>query len=216
MKVGKPSKLAGIFEKVDPKIILGGVIALVAVIAVIVLTVILPALEERGMQISEIKLARAPEKTVYLVGETADYNGLLLLVTQKNGETFYVAASDCEITGFSSENAIEKCVITVNYKGYKEFFTVTVNENEKPVPVLKSIRLEPMPKTQYKVGEWLNVDGAYVVREYVDGSVVKVNLLKTDVYGWEKVTGPGTYTLTVKYSEHGVMAKTTYTITVTK
>ena len=84
----------------------------------------------------------------------------------------------------------------------------------KPKPMLESISLEPAPKTQYTYGEVLDVSGVYVVRKYVDGSTVKVNLLSTDVYGWNKVTGPGTYKLTVRYGENGVLATADFTITV--
>lgn len=210
------AKKPGFLSKIDPKIVLGGVLVLVVAIALVVLTVVIPAVEAQGQLIQKIEITRKPDKLVYLVGEEPNYNGLRVTVTRNNGETFVVRASDCEIEGFTSDIALESCIVTVKYEGFSELFSVTIMENEKPVPVLKSIRLDPMPKTEYKVGEWLNTDGAYVVREYVDGSSVKVNLLKTDVYGWDKVNGPGTYELTVKYAENGVLCTYKYTITVTE
>lgn len=214
IKVEKAQK-PGILSKVDPKWILGGALVLIAAIAVIVLTVVLPAIEEQGMQIKSIEITRQPEKLVYLVGEEANYDGMRVTVTRNNGDTFVVRAGDCEITGFKNDYAVESCIVTVTYQGYSDILSLKIMENEKPKPVLESIRLEPDPKTTYKYGELLDVSGIYMVREYVDGSTVTVNLLSTDVYGWDKITGPGTYELTVRYGENGVLCTYTYTITVT-
>lgn len=216
MKVEKANKKPGILSKVDPKLILCGVLVLIAAVTAIMLTVVIPAVEEQGMQIQKIEITSQPDKLVYLVGEEADYDGLRVTVTRNNGETFVVRAADCQITGFKNDIAMESRIITVTYQGYSDIFSVKIMENEKPKPVLQSIRLDPMPKTEYKVGEWLDTSGAYIIREYVDGSTVTVNMLKTDVYGWDKVKGPGTYTLTVKYAENGVLCTFDYTITVTE
>ena len=80
------------------------------------------------------------------------------------------------------------------------------------------IYLDPIPKTEYKLGEWLNTDGSYIAIMYTDGTTGKVNLLNTDVYGWDKVVeaGVGTYTLTVKYKLNNINMQTTYRITVTE
>ena len=76
--------------------------------------------------------------------------------------------------------------------------------------------MDPEPRKNYTIGEPFDVSGIFLVRQYVDGSEVRVNLLATDVYGLDKITGPGEYELTVRYSEDGVLCTTTYTITVTE
>lgn len=225
IKPGKVEKMAkykvsaksgsGVMTKaVNPKIVLA-VIAALIVVAVVVVVVAVPAVNKHGQEIDHIEITREPDKLVYLVGEEADYDGLRVTVTRNNGETFVVRAADCEITGFSSDYAVESCIVTVSYQGFSDILSLKILENEKPKPVLESIRLEPDPKTTYKYGELLDVSGIYMVREYVDGSTVTVNLLSTDVYGWDKITGPGTYELTVRYGENGVLCTYTYTITVT-
>ena len=220
-KGGKVEKAAdlekkNIFKKNVNPVVAGSVVLALIVVAIVVILVLMPVMEKRGEEISGISISRMPEKTVYLQGEEADYRGLRITVTRKNGETFIVRADDCAIDGFSSNTPMEKCVISVTYEGFTELFSVEIQEKVKPVPVLKSIRLDPMPQTEYKQGEWLNTSDSYIVREYVDGSEVRVNLLKTDVWGWDKVNGPGTYTLTVKYAENGVVCKFDYEITVTE
>ncbi len=216
IKVGKSGKLSGFFEKVDPKIILGAALALIAVIAVIVLTVVLPAIEKHGQQIKSVSMTKTPDKTVYLVGEEADYDGLRLTVTRNNGETFTVRAGDCEITGFDSSAVVDGLPITVSYHGFSMSYFIKVTELSKPAPILTGIKLETLPKTQYKMGEWLDTTGGVILREYKDGSISRINLTNQDVFGFEAVNAPGTYTLTVKYKEAGIIAQTTYTITVTK
>lgn len=215
MKLEKTKK-TGFLSKIDPKFIFGGALVVIVAVAVVVLTVVLPAIEERGMQIQSIEITRQPDKLTYLVGEEADYEGMRVMVTRNNGDTFVVGAADCEITGFKNDVAMESRIVTITYQGHSTFLSLKFIENEKPIPVLKSIRLDPMPKIEYEVGEWLNTDGSYIVREYVDGSTNKINLLNTDIYGWDKVNGPGTYELTVAYEENGVLCTTTYTITVTE
>ena len=216
-KAEKLEKNSGL-KKISPAIIITAVsiLAVLIIAAVVVFTVVLPAIERKGEAISGIEITRLPDKTTYLVGEEADYTGLRVTVTRNNGEKFVVRATDCEISGFNSDIPMENRVVTLKYAGFTELFSVKINENEKPTPVLKGIRLEPMPKTEYKVGEWLDTSGAYIVREYTDGSEVRVNMLKTDVWGWDKVwnKGPGTYTLTVKYAENGVLCTYEYEITV--
>ncbi len=214
MKVEK-AKRPSIFSKLNPKLILGGALVLVAVIAVIVLTVVLPAVKEHGEQIKHIIISSTPDKTIYLIGEKANYDGLRVQVTRNNGETFTVRAGKCQITGFDSSVAEENQTITVDYQGFTATFSIKVEQPPKPTPVLKGIKLMEMPKTAYKVGEWLDTNGGMLLREYVDGTTAEITLVNSYIFGWEDVNGPGTYELTVKYKENGVTATTTYTITVT-
>ena len=84
----------------------------------------------------------------------------------------------------------------------------------EPAPVLKQIRLETLPKTEYTLGERLDTSGGVLLCEYTDGSARRINLTSSMVSGFDKVKSPGTYTLTVRYEEKGVVATTTYAIRV--
>ncbi len=214
MKVERANKKPNFLSKLDPKVILGIVLGIVVVAAVIVLTVVLPAIQEHGQQINNITVSTLPEKTIYLIGEEVNYDGMRVRVTRNNGETFTVRANKCELTGFDSEAAGAK-TITVEYQGFIATFSVNVQEPPKPTPVLKGIKLVEMPKTEYKTGEWLDTNGGVILCEYVDGSEYRVSLVNSYIFGWEDVKGPGKYTLTVKYIENGIIAETTYDITVT-
>lgn len=219
-KGGKVAKAADLEKKSVLKKSVNPVVAVIIIVALIVavlvaVLVIVPAIQKHGQEIKSIEITRVPEKTTYLVGEEADFRGLRVTVTRNNGETFVVRSTECEITGFDNTRALEKCVVKVTYQGVFAFFSVEIKENVKPAPILKSIRLDPMPKTEYKKGEWLETSGSYIVREYLDGTESRINLMNTDVWGWDKVKGPGKYTLTVKYAENGVLCTYDYEITVT-
>jgi hypothetical protein len=54
-----------------------------------------------------------------------------------------------------------------------------------------------------------------MVRQYTNGETAVVNLLNTNVYGWDAAYGVvGTHVLTVKYAEGGVEAMTTFKVTI--
>ena len=209
-------KKSGPLSKVDPKLILGGVLVLIAAVAAIMLTVVIPGIEAHGQEISSITISAVPNKLVYLVGEEANYDGLRVLVTLNNGDTYTIRASRCEITGFDSSKAMQGQQIKVSYEGFSASFYIKIEEPPKDTPALKSIRLETLPKTEYKLGEWLDTTGGVIIREYVDGSTARLTLTNSDVYGFVAIKEPGTYELTVKIVEKGIVCKTTYTITVTE
>lgn len=223
IKVEKAQK-PGILSKVDPKLILGGVLVLIAAVAAIMLTVVIPGVEAHGQEIQYISVSSTPDKTVYLVGDEANYDGLRITVTRNNGETFAVRANKCQITGFDSSEAKKSQTITVSYEGFTTTFFIKIEEPPKLTPALMSIKLETLPKTEYKLGEWLNTDGGVILCEYVDGSVYRLSLENSDVFGFviDSTEGSyvtqkaGTYELTVKHMEQGIICETTYTITVTE
>ena len=191
-----------------------GVILVLAIVMVAVF-LIMPAVKQNGEKISQISVYQMPNKTVYLINEEADYTGLRIQVTKNNGDTYLVRAHECNITGF--ENLKEGYnTITVNYQGFITTFAVRAEKAPRPTPTLTGISLETLPKTEYKVGEWLDTTGGVILCEYVDGSVFRVALENSNVFGFAGIDSPGKYTLTVKYVENGILASTTYEITVTE
>ena len=171
----------------------------------------------RRNTVVSIAITQLPKNMAFLVGEDADFSGLEITATRKNGKTFTVDLADCHISGFDSSAAMQGQPIKVSYRGINASFSVDINELPKPTPLLKSISLETLPKkTTYKLGEWLSTDGGVILCEYTDGSKLRVNLTNNEIYGFVAITSPGTYTLTVKYKENGIIAATTYTITVTE
>lgn len=166
-------------------------------------------------KIANIIVSSTPYDTEYYVGEELNTEGLSIQVLRNNKEFYFVDASKCDISGFDSSKPVERQIITVSYKGFICTFSVSIIELPKPVPVLKSIYIETLPKTEYKVGESLDTTGGVLVREYQDGSSARITLINWYVYGFDSST-PGTYNLTVMYYENGIMAQTTYEIVVSE
>ena len=213
-KAADLEKTSVLQKKVNP-IIAVFVMAVLVVVAVLALTVFLPAVEDIGHEIKEIAITSIPNKTVYLIGEELNYDGLCVTVTRKNGETFIVRADKCVIGGFDTREAGYKTVI-VDYEGFSTSFSIKVETPPRPTPTLTSITFETLPKTEYKVGEWLDTTGGVLLCKYADGSELYLDLINSYVFGFVDVDGPGEYVLTVKYMENGTLAETTYTITVTE
>lgn len=195
----------------------------IIIIFIIVICIILSntsKLIKEGKEIKQIYIEDFP-KLQYYVGEEADYSGLSLAIVLKNGKIEYIQYNEetkkqIMIIGFDSTKATESKEITVQYKDISSTYYITIKEVPKPDPVLINIKIDVMPKTEYKVGEWLNTDGGMLIKEYNDGSTSRTIIINQYITGWDEVIegGPGTYTLTINYKEGGVLKKTTYQITV--
>lgn len=169
-----------------------------------------------GQQVSHILIETMPDKVVYYVGEEADYTGLKLVCVLNNGDTTDIDLADCVITGFDTSKPYEYQKITIRYLDYFIFFNIIVNDNIKPIPKLTSIAMDTLPKTEYRLGDRLDTKGGVICCYYNDGTSFRVSLLNSYVSGFRAIEEPGVYELTVTYEENGIIATTTYTITVTE
>ncbi len=193
-------------------VIVSVVIFLVAIIACgIIFGVMIP----QGKEIKSITVNTYPTKLQYYVGDKVNLSGLKLSVLKNNGDTYYVDGSECEISGFDSSKPADSQFVTVKYQGFTTGFYVKINKLPTLSPTLSSIEITTMPKTEYKVGDFLDTTGGVITLHYADGSTYRVTLLNKFVYGFNSST-PGEYDLTVKYTKDGILCETTYTITVSE
>lgn len=205
-------------KKISPAFIITAVsiLAVLIIAAVVVFTMVIPAIKRNGEQIEYIMISSSPEKTVYLIGEEANYDGLKVKVVRKNGDSFTVRYKQCEITGFNSNKA-GACKINVKYENLTTHFSVKIEEPPRLTPALESVTLETWPnKTEYKLGEWLDTTGGVILCKYVDGSVYRITLQNSHISGFSVADKLGEQTITVKYIEKGVPYKLYYTINVSE
>ena len=139
-----------------------------------------------------------PDKTEYEVGEELDLTGLTVVANYSDGTTETV--TDYEVSGFDSTTAGEKTV-TVTYQDKTATFTVTVKKT------LSSITVEGPDKTEYELGEELDLTGLTVVANYNDGTTETVT--GYEVSGFDS-TAAGEKTVTVTYQDKTA----TFTVTV--
>ena len=196
-------------------------VALVAVAIVVMSVALSSALRDNETVIEPMSLSieSLPAKTTYYVGELAAFSGLKLKMTLTNGATVLIDGSECDITGFDSSQPVENQILTVNYKQLQATFSINVEELIVEIPTGNycGLSFKTLPKTNYKVGEWIDESEGVLLVHYDDGSTREMPLDSEGVkrYGFTS-DKPGTYTLTVKYVEGGRYGETSYTITVTE
>ena len=172
--------------------------------------------------VSQISIVSKPVKLVYYVGDYADYTGLAINVTGSQSEKIVVNYLDetdrFTITGFDSSAPAEEQVITVECDGQKVTFTITILALPDNSVKLDHIYIDPLPKTEYKVGESLNLSGAKLIVVYSDGTEVEKYLTAKHISGFNAIKNtPGVHELTVRYfDDNGQDAETTLTITITE
>ena len=144
-----------------------------------------------------------PNKTEYKIGEKLDLTGLVVTAHYSTGDEATVTGY--EVSGFDSSTAGEK-TITVTYQGKTAAFKVTVKETEKPVVTLESITISGPNKTEYKIGDKLDLTGLVVIAHYSDGSYQEVT--DYEVSGFDSAAA-GEKTVTVTYQGETVSFKIT-------
>ena len=152
--------------------------------------------------LSYIEMATLP-KTVYVQGEWLDVSGGELKLCYNDGSYKTVTLYTDMVSGFDS-SVIGTQTLTVTYEGETTTFEVTVNAK-----AISYIRMKTLPKTEYFVGESLDVTGGELTLWYNDNTFETVALTADMVSGFDS-SATGTRTLTVTYE--GKTAK--YAITV--
>ncbi|MBR3875379.1 MAG: bacterial Ig-like domain-containing protein [Clostridia bacterium] len=171
-------------------------------------------------EISDMILSSVPNKTVYYVGENIDLSGLTLYIKMKNGSEIYERYDDrlssFVVSGFNSSAPIDQQVVTVKYKKQSVSFTVKIKEMPVAEPSVQSITVNPLPKTEYKVGGSFIARTAKIVATFSDGSTQEIALNRSHLSNWaEAIQAPGTHEIKVVYFDgNGGYAETTFTITV--
>jgi hypothetical protein len=152
---------------------------------------------DSGNTVTKITVTNAPTKTEYAIGDTIDLTGMTVTVVYKDGSTGTLTITAGNISGFDSSTAGNKTV-TVTYGGKTATFTVNVLSAGT---TLVSIAVTTPPtKTQYNMGEDLDLTGMVVTASYSDGSTAAVTSYTTDTSGYDKTTA-GNHTITVTYND---------------
>lgn len=156
-----------------------------------------------------------PEKTTYYVGDVPAWSGLKLKLTTAEGNVVILKPDNCKISGFDSSAPVASQVITVTYKEYSTTFSISILDKSelKPENLFVGMTFKSKPKTQYKVGENLSVEGGVLLKTYQDGSTEEMALTSDMVFDFTTAAA-GKYTVKVMYVEDALRATLTYDITV--
>ncbi|MFR3202435.1 MAG: bacterial Ig-like domain-containing protein, partial [[Clostridium] leptum] len=148
-----------------------------------------------------------PNKTEYEIGDELDLTGLVVTAHYSDGNEKVLSAGDYEVSGFDSSTAGEK-TITVTYQDKTTTFTVNVKE-AAPVVTLESITVTGPNKTEYEIGDELDLTGLVVTAHYSDGNEKVLSAGDYEVSGFDSSTA-GEKTITVTYQDK----TTTFTVNV--
>lgn len=205
------------FQSKKKSILIIAICAFIVIISLIVGIAIYNNAQKKT-DVDYISIKSLPEKIEYYQDEIFSTLGLEIEATLKNGKTLLIATEKCSFSGFDSSVPTDTQIITVTYQGANTSFQIKI----KPLGSADGINgsfnglsFKTLPKTEYKVGEWLDIDGGILILHYDDGSTKEVPLELSDVYGFTSMQA-GTYELTVRHIEDGFLATCTYTITVTE
>lgn len=133
------------------------------------LTAALNALKD-SLPVLDSIFITALHKTEYLIGEELSTDGLVVTANYSDGNSKVI--TEYQITGFDSAAAGKKTVNVSYAEGdvtKPAVFVVTAKEKAKTA-VLESISLVGPDKTEYQVGEGMNLDGLKVTAHYSDRS----------------------------------------------
>lgn len=115
---------------------------------------------------------------------------------------------------FSYQQDLNGTYLSESEYRWFEFVRVEAADLTK-MQVLCDIELEKLPKTEYVLGEPLDITGGVILSHYTDGSVYRTNLTNRAVWGFDP-NSVGTHKLIVQVTEGGITCRTFYDITVTE
>jgi len=188
---------------------------------------------------------KAPEKIVYNHGEILDVTGgqIILefasgskktieitidMITEKTASTSSIARTkgtstisnssvdmEPDASEYGPDNTLQKeLIITYNNDSYN--VSIASPYNITIINDIKKITVTTEPKTEYKIGDTLNVDGGKITVERAVGEPTEVEMTNANVTveGFESTTENTELGLDVSYTENGKTLKTSYNVSV--
>lgn len=162
-----------------------------------------------GIELQSIAITAPPARTSYLAGEAFDPTGMVVTAAYSNGATLAATGYAVEPSGPLTDG-VE--AVTVRYTEGGRSATAT-----QPITVihrLLSISIETPPaKTEYQAGEVFDPAGMAVLAAYSDGGSAAVTGYTVPT---EAFAVPGPQTVAVTYTENGVTASASVSVTVAR
>ncbi|WP_431800483.1 bacterial Ig-like domain-containing protein [Halobacillus andaensis] len=130
---------------------------------------------EQSAEVSDLEVNAENMKTVYLIDEPLDLDGLEVQAVQEDGSRETLTEEDYIVTGFDSSEPGTN-TITVSYNGIEKNIDLTITELQ-----LTDMYINYYPaKTDYYVDDHFDPEGLEVIGEYEDGYQEEV--LTSDQY----------------------------------
>ena len=162
-----------------------------------------------GIELQSIAITAPPARTSYLAGEAFDPTGMVVTAAYSNGATLAATGYAVEPSGPLADGVT---AVTVRYtEGGRSAAAA------QPITVvhrLTGISIETPPaKTEYQAGEVFDPAGMAVLAAYSDGGSAAVTGYTVPT---EAFAVPGPQTVAVTYTENGVTASASVSVTVAR
>ncbi len=174
------------------------VIVIPLALALIIAGVVVGVFLARKNTPVEIKITSVSHKTEYYVGDTLDTSALAVGLYSETDFLRYLDSDEYTVDGFDNTEA-GSLTLTVIYEDFTTTYQVTIKKLPAETPSYASLEIYKMPtKTQYKVGETLDVSGGILQLNYTNGTYDRVELLPLMTSGFSSET-VGMVTVRVDY-----------------
>jgi uncharacterized protein YkuJ len=143
--------------------------------------------------VESISLTTQPTKVEYVVGQEADYSGIVVTGTYSDTSTVAIPFEDLVFSGFDSSAPVTGQVITVTYGELTTTFTIDVVAKEA-----LGIKIQVYPLVTFMVGAEVDWSGLEVVVVYNDDSTEAVSFEDLVISGFDSSV-VGSFDITVAY-----------------
>jgi len=146
-------------------------------------------------KLTSIAVKSTAHKTEYCVGDTLDVSGLIIEAIYSDGKKEEVPVTKDMVSGFDSSQETSSKALTITYGGKSTEYNISVSE-----PNVTSIAVKSTThKTEYWVGDTLDVSNLVIEVTYSDGSKENVNVTEDMVSGFDSSKEISSQTLTITY-----------------
>lgn len=146
-------------------------------------------------EVSGISISTQPTKTAYFVGDELVVDGKIT-VTYSDDSSSEIAITPAMVTGFNSSAADAEQTLTVTYGGKTANYNISVTAVE-----ISGIAVTAPTKTDYKVGESLDLTGGSLVATYNNGKeeTLPLTAAGVSVTGFNSAAPAQNQEITVSY-----------------
>jgi hypothetical protein len=152
-----------------------------------------------------ITVTSVPTKTEYVVGQTANYQGIVITANYNDASSAVIPFSSLSFTGFNSSVVVSNQVITVSYGGQTATFTINIIAQ-----ALVGIEIQKYPKITYLLSEESDWSALIVRGVNNDGTKIVLNNANLTIGGFDSLT-LGQKTITITYQSFSISFVVTIT-----
>lgn len=153
---------------------------------------------QNNVELNSIFVDSTTHKTSYLVGEQLNIDNLSIKGQYSDNSYKNINVTKNMISGFNSNQAIEKQTLTITYQEKTTTYNISISEEQEVT--LKQIQISSTNhKTIYFVGEEIDTTNLKINAIYSNGTNTNIDVKKDIITGFDSSTPTELQTLTITY-----------------